>query len=137
MGLSQTISGATSRVQYIRMNRPVREAVRLLSGPDVDALVVIDGHRSEDGAILGIVTERDIFRAMAQGGLEVLDGLVWMLAKDDFIAVDVSVSPENRLKQFCAHKVDYVAIMDGFSLQGVQSVWDCIGETPARGANPA
>lgn len=137
MGISQTIGGATSRVQYIRMNRPVREAVRLLSGPEVDALVVIDGDRDADGAILGILTERDIFRAMAAGGLEILDGLVWMLAKDDFVAVDVSVSPENRLKQFCAHKVDYVAIMDGFSLRAVQSVWDCIGDAPAREAHPA
>lgn len=137
MGIGQTLGGAASRVQYIRMNRPVREAARLLSGPDVDALVVIDGNRSEDGAILGIITERDIFRAMASGGLEVLDGLVWMLAKDDFISVDISVSPENRLKQFCAHKADYVAIMDGFSLRAVQSVWDCIGDAPASGPRPS
>lgn len=137
MGLSQPLGGTTSRVQYIRMNRPIREAVRLLSGPDVDALVVIDGNRSEDGVILGIITERDIFRAMASGGLDVLDGLVWMLAKDDFISVDVSVSPENRLKKFCAHKADYVAIMDGFTLRAVQSIWDCIGDAPAKGVRPS
>ncbi|NEU12673.1 CBS domain-containing protein [Methylobacterium sp. BTF04] len=130
MGASQKIGSDASRVQYIRMNRPVRDAVRLLSRPDVDALVIIDGDREADGIIIGIVTERDVFRAMADGGLEVLDGLVWMLAKNDFISMDVSQSPESRLKQFCTHKTDHIAIMDGFALKSVQSIWDCVTDVP-------
>lgn len=126
MEASQTIGRDTSRVQYIRMDRSVRDAVRLLSRPDVDALVVIDGRRDDDGAIIGIITERDVFRAMAAGGLDVLDGLVWMLVKTEIVSVDVTLSPANRLEQFCAHKTDHIAIMDGFALRSVESIWDCV-----------
>lgn len=131
MGFIRKTGSDASRVQYIRMNRPVREAVRILSRPDVDALVVIDGNSESDGALIGILTERDIFRAIASGGLEVLDGLVWMLAKDDVVSVDVTASPADRLKQFCAHKTDHVALMDGFALRSVQSIWDCVADVPA------
>lgn len=134
VGVSQKIGSDASRVQYIRMNRPVRDAVRLLSRPDVDALVIIDGDREADGIIIGIITERDVFRAMASGGLEVLDGLVWMLAKSDFLSMDVSESPSNRLKQFCTHKTDHIAIMDGFALRSVQSIWDCVTDAPVGSA---
>lgn len=134
MDISRTIGRNASRVQYIRMNRPVREAVRLLSHPDIDALVVIDGKREEDGVIIGILTERDIFRAIAARGLDVLDGLVWMIAKDDFVSVDASASPASRLQQFCAHKTDHIAIMDGFALHSIQSIWDCAAAAPAETA---
>ena len=133
MGASHQVGGA-SRLHYIRMNRTVRDAVRLLASPEIDALVVIDGNRVEDGTIIGILTERDVVRAMMKGGLDVLDGLVWMLVKTEFVSVDAALPQAGRLEQFCAHRTEHLAVMDGFSLHAIQSVWDCLAESPARPA---
>lgn len=128
MAASQHTGVGGSRLQYIRMDRSARDALRLLSTPGTEALVVIDGDRATEGAIIGIVTEREIFRAMALRGIEALDSLVWMLAKEDFVSVDVGVSEADRLKQFCAHKADHIAVTDGFVLHSVQSIWNCVDE---------
>ena len=129
VGASRRIGDRAANMQYIQMDRPLRDAMRLLARPDIGALVVIDG-AGQDGAIIGILTERDVFRALALGGLDVLDSLVGMLAQTDFVSVDVSLTQAERLKQFCAHRTDHVAIMDGFSLNSVQSIWDCLADTP-------
>lgn len=136
MGASLQAGGAAPRMRYLRMDRSVRDAVSLLAQPDVDAIVVIDGGRPEDGSIVGIVTERDIFRAMATGGLEILDGLVWMITKTDFVSVDVTMPRAERLAQFCTHRTDQIAIMDGFALKSVQSIWDCVA-APCPDPGPA
>jgi CBS domain-containing protein len=121
-----------SRVRSIRMDRSVREAVRMLSEPDVDALVVVDGAGDDSGAFIGILTEHEIFRAMAEQGLDALDRLVWMLITDDFVSVDVRTTSADRLQTFCAHKTNHIAIMDGLSLHSVQSIWDCVATDSGR-----
>jgi len=124
-------------LQYIRMDRSVRDAVRLLAQPGTDALVVIDGRREGEGAIIGLVTERDVFRALTVRGLDTLDALVWTLAKDDFATVAVEAGPAERLAAFCAHRTDQIAVMDGFALRSVQSIWDCLALPPGQTAAAA
>ncbi|MDO9426198.1 MAG: CBS domain-containing protein [Methylobacterium sp.] len=129
-------SGRGAALHYIRADRTVRDAVRLLSRPGSDALVVIDGRPDSDGAIVGLLTERDIFRALTAGGLEVLDALVWTLARADFAAVDVGLAPQERLAAFCRHRTEHLAVMDGFALRSVESIWDCLAAPLARTAAP-
>ncbi|WP_244478341.1 CBS domain-containing protein [Methylobacterium sp. Leaf113] len=128
--LRQTPISPDSRVRAIRMDRSVREAVQTLSLPDVDALIVVDGRCENTGSFMGLLTERDIFQAMADQGLEVLDSLVWMLTAPDVVSVDIRTPPADRLQVFCTHKTNHIAIMDGFALHSVQSIWDCVAAVP-------
>lgn len=125
-------------LQYIRMDRSVRDAVRLLAQPGTDALVVIDGHRPGEGAIVGLLTERDIFQALTARGFDTLDAQVWTLAQQDFVTVDVRSAPAERLATFCAHRTDRIAVTDGFALRSIQTIWDCLAARPNRmgGATP-
>ena len=132
----QQACSSAERVRTIRMNRSVRDAVRILSEPDVDAIVVVDGERDDSGGFIGILTEREVFRAMADQGPDVLDHLVWTLTTRDFVSVDVTSTPADRLQAFCAHKINHIAIMDGLCLHAVQSIWDCVAGAPGR-ANAA
>ena len=52
--------------------------------------------RDDTGGFIGILTEREIFNAMADRGLETLDNLVWMLTTREFVAVDVRTTPADR-----------------------------------------
>jgi len=125
-------TGHGAPLQYIRMERTVRDATRLLAQPGTEALVVIDGRREAEGAIIGLLTERIVFRALATRGLDILDALVWTLAETDFATVDVGARPQERLAAFCAHRTDQVAVMDGFALRSVQTIWDCLADPPSR-----
>lgn len=136
MSASQKPGSQASRVRHIRMDRSVREAMRLLSTPDVDALIVVDGACDETGCFIGILTERDIFRSMSDKGLETLDSLVWMLTTPEFVTADVRTPPADRLQLFCAHKINHIAIMDGLCLHSVQSIWDCVAEAPHASTAP-
>jgi len=134
MGASQKPASEASRVRYIRMDRSVREATRLLSAPDVDALIVVDGPCDKTGSFIGILTEREIFRAMADHGFETLDSLVWMLTTPEFVCADLRTPLADRLQLFCAHKTNHIAIMDGLCFHSIQSIWDCVSGVPHASA---
>lgn len=125
-------NGRGAALQYICMDRTVRDAMRLLARPGTEALVVIDGRRAAEGAIIGLLTERDLFRAVTTHGLDVFDALVWTLAKTDFATVGVAAGPTERLAAFCAHRTDQVAVMDGFALRAIETIWDCLAVPPDR-----
>jgi CBS domain-containing protein len=116
------------------MDRSVREAIRLLTTPDVDALIVVDGPSDKGGSFIGILTEREIFRAMVDRGLESLDSLVWMFTKSDFVSTDIRTPLSERLQLFCAHKTNHIAIMDGLCLHSIQNIWDCVADAPHASA---
>jgi len=134
MGASQKPASEASRVRYIRMDRSVREATRLLSALDVDALIVVDGPCDKTGSFIGILTEHEIFHAIADHGLETLDSLVWMLTTPEFVCADLRTPLADRLQLFCAHKTNHIAIMDGLCFHSIQSIWDCVSGVPHTSA---
>lgn len=59
-------------VQTLGPNEKLSEAVRLLAEHRIGALVITNGDRQ----IVGILSERDIVRALARGGHDALEGTV-------------------------------------------------------------
>ncbi|GEP08160.1 CBS domain-containing protein [Methylobacterium gnaphalii] len=113
-------------VPRIHMDGSVGDAARLLARSGTGVLLVVDGHGPE-ATVVGLLTERDIFRALSARGPDVYGHCVWLITEHDFPAIDVTASPRDRLKAFCDRKVDHIALMDGFRVSGVLSIWDCAG----------
>lgn len=111
-------------VPRIHMDSSVGDAARLLARSGVGALLVVDGHEPE-ASVVGLLTERDIFRALSARGPDVYGHCVWLITEHDFPAIDVTASPRDRLQAFCDRKVDHIALMDGFRVSSVLSIWDC------------
>lgn len=112
------------RVRTIHRDRSVAEAAQLLAQAGTGALVVVDG----DATVTGLLTQRDIFRAVATEGLEIYSRSVWLITDHDFPAVDIGASAQERLKTFCDRKVDHIALMDSCRISAILSIWDCAGE---------
>jgi CBS domain-containing protein len=108
------------------MDSSVGDAARLLSKSGTGALLVVDGNDLE-AAVVGLLTERDIFRALSARGPDVYGHCVWVITEHDFPSVDIAASPRDRMKAFCDKQVDYIALMDGFRVSGILSIWDCAG----------
>ena len=62
MKIQTVLSSKGMHVHTIRAGQLVREAVHLLTRHNIGALVVVDG----EGGLAGMVSERDIVRALAR-----------------------------------------------------------------------
>ena len=114
-------------VRTIHRDRSVAEAARLLAQPDTGALVVID----HDDSVTGLLTQRDIFRAVALEGPEIYNRSVWLITDSDFPAIEITASAQERLRTFCDRKVDHIALMESCRISAILSIWDCAGEARA------
>ncbi|MGB9729796.1 MAG: CBS domain-containing protein [Thermoprotei archaeon] len=117
--------GSLVRRDLITVERgvPVIEAVRLMASKNVGSVIITDG-----GRLFGIITERDVIRALASGG-SLLDPVekvgsvrnLVTVSEDDFI----SVAAEKMIRHGVRHLI--VLSKDG-GLSGIVSIRDILGE---------
>lgn len=119
-------AGQGDRVRTIHRDRSVAEAMQLLAQPGTGALVVVAGEAA-DAPVVGLLTQRDVFRAVAAEGPDVYGRSVWLITDHDFPAVDVGASAQERLRAFCDRQVDHIALMESCRVSAILSIWDCAG----------
>ena len=68
----------------IEATAPVQRAAERMCERDVGAALVLN----ENGALVGILTERDVLRAVAQGGVEGTHVAAWMTRDPETVGVD-------------------------------------------------
>jgi CBS domain-containing protein len=72
MTIARILATKGRKVSTTQAHRTLSEALALLAAQNIGALVVSDGQ----GAVLGILSERDIVRAIGKGGSSALDDVV-------------------------------------------------------------
>ncbi|MCJ7797790.1 MAG: CBS domain-containing protein [Thermoleophilia bacterium] len=104
----------------IESRHSVLDALRLMAETDVGAVMVVD-----DGALVGVVSERDYVRKVAQAGIPA-DTPV----KDVMTVAVVAVTPEHSVEQCMALMMQkhfrHLPVLDGGTLIGVISVRDVV-----------
>ncbi len=120
----------SARIRTIHRDRSVAEAMQALAEPGLGALVVVEG-TAPDAPVIGLLTQRDIFRAVAAEGPDVYGRSVWLITDHDFPAVDVGASAQERLRAFCDRQVDHIALMESCRVSAILSIWDCATERAA------
>jgi CBS domain-containing protein len=115
----------SARVVTIRMNETVGVAAQLMRTSNISALVVKDVVRTEGNTAVGMFTERDVVRAVAQHGAAGVGMKV-----SQFVSVQrlVSCTSTDTLEQvrhlMNVHHVRHLPVIDSFSLAGVISMRD-------------
>jgi len=117
----QVRDGMSSVVLTIGPNHSLREAARLMAERNVGAAVVVDPESPGPG----IVTERDILRALANG-----DDPNVELVRDHLTDDLISASPEWSLEQaadtMVEHGFRHLLVVNGGELCGVLSMRDIV-----------
>ncbi|WP_315831154.1 CBS domain-containing protein [Bradyrhizobium prioriisuperbiae] len=114
-----------TRIATVRMNETVATAAQLLRAEDVGALVVKDVCRTEGNVAVGMFSERDVARAVAEHGSA---GLA--LKVSDMISVQqlISCSSTDTLEHVRGlmrdHHIRHLPVIDDYSLIGVISIRD-------------
>lgn len=109
-------------VVTIEPNRSLSEAARILSERRIGALLVIDGRRP----VSGIISERDIVRAIAVHGSRALDEPIsrFMTEKVHTCTGDTSIN--HVMELMTQEKFRHLPVIEGARLVGIISIGDVV-----------
>ena len=122
MSIASILKEKGGEVIRVAPDVPVRAVVQTLGERKIGAVLVMDA----GGGMLGILSERDIVRALARDGVAVLDlaaealmtGVRWTIPPDSSIADAMRIMTE--------HRVRHLPVMEDGTLVGVVSIGDIV-----------
>ena len=123
MQVGDILRKKTARVATVRMNETVAIAAQLMRANHISALVVEDVVLTEGNTAVGMLTERDVVRAIAEQGAAGVN-----LKVSQLISVQqlVSCSLTDTLEQvghlMNKNQIRHLPVIDNYSLIGVISV---------------
>lgn len=109
-------------VVTVERTTPVREALQVLARHGVGALVV-----SSDGASVdGILSERDIVRALSERGGDLLDDPVEAIMTRDVVTCDPSTTVDQLSSLMTEGRMRHVPVLVDGRLAGIVSIGDVV-----------
>lgn len=126
MLVADLMKSKSARVPTIRMSETVEMAATLLNRERIGAVVVKDACGSEGDTVVGIFSERDVVRAIAERGVAALKVQVGELMSRNMIscAMDDSVDHVRELME--RHHIRHLPVIEEHQMVGVLSIRDVL-----------
>lgn len=115
------MSKGSDEVLTIGPDAPVSEAAKTLSERRIGSLVVTDA-----GAVVGILSERDIVRGLSQCGASVLTQPVRALMTEKVESCTRSETIDTVMRKMTDGRFRHMPVMEGGKLVGVISIGDVV-----------
>jgi CBS domain-containing protein len=128
MTVENILSGKSREVVTIQPHRTLSEAVRLLAERRIGAVVV-----SEAGeTVVGIISERDLVRALASGGSAVLDDPVSSRMTSNVVTCTRRAAINEVMELMTEGKFRHVPVVENGRLTGIVSIGDIVKQRLAE-----
>ena len=115
----------SGRVATIRMNETVAIAAQLMRSGNISALVVKDVVRTEGNTAVGMFTERDVVRAIAEHGAAGASLKVsQLISVQELVSCTSTDTVEHVRHLMNRHYIRHLPVIDNYSLVGVVSMRD-------------
>src|SRR3954463_1157499 len=125
MQVGDILRKKTSRVVTVRMNETVGVAAQLMRASNISALVVKDVVRTEGNTAVGMFTERDVVRAIAEHGATGANLKVsQLISVQQLVSCSSTDTLEHARHLMNVHHIRHLPVIDDFSLAGVVSMRD-------------
>ena len=111
-----------SDVASVTPAMPIHEVTRVLSERRIGAVVVLDASRQ----LLGIVSERDIVRCLAQHGARALEMTAAQLMTTHVQTATPRTSVVDAMAMMTEGRFRHVPVVEGGSLAGMISIGDVV-----------
>lgn len=115
-----------ARVPTIRMTETIEMAATLLNRERIGAVVVKDACGSEGVSVVGIFSERDVVRAVAERGAAALKTPVADLMSRNMISCTMEDSVDHVRALMDTHHVRHLPVLQDHQLVGVLSIRDIL-----------
>src|SRR5262245_61533834 len=110
----------SARVVTVRMNETVGVAAQLMRANNISALGVKDVVRSEGNTAVGMFTERDVVRAIAEHGASGVSlRISQLISVQRLVSCSASDSLEHVRRLMNVHHIRHLPVIDNFALSGV------------------
>ena len=119
--VSDLLKSKGTQVFSISANASVRDALKLMAEKDVGALPILDS-----GKLMGIFSERDFARLLAEEGEFSLDTSVWDLMTKKLFTVTPSTSIESCMKLMTDKHIRHLPVLENENLVGMISIGDVV-----------
>jgi len=126
-----------ARVPTVRMSETVEMATILLNRERIGAVVVKDACGSEGDTILGIFSERDVVRAIAERGAAALKQPVSDLMSRNMISCAMDDTVDHVRALMDEHHVRHLPVLEEHQLVGVLSIRDVLSHDVRQAASQA
>lgn len=125
MKVEDILHRKTTRIATVRMNETVATAARLLRTENVSALVVKDVCRTEGNVVVGMFSERDVVRAVAEHGPSGINLKVSALISVQKLIACRSTDTIDHVRHLMSvHHIRHLPVIDDHTLIGVISMRD-------------
>ena len=121
MTIAAILDGPRPETVTVDANDSVRAAVALLAERRIGAVPVI-----EDGAVIGVLSERDVLYRLASDGAAVLDATVEAVMTSPAITVTRDLSVLNALALMTRRRVRHLPVVDAGRMIGFVSIGDLV-----------
>lgn len=121
MNIESVLAGKGVKVVCVRPEQRVREALSLLADHNIGAVVV----RGDDPKPAGILSERDIVRALARGE-PILDRPVSSIMTAEVVVGAAHDDLDSVAHTMTERRIRHVPVMDGGQLVGIVSIGDVL-----------
>ncbi len=122
MKVSRLLDRKGSYVATVRPNSSIIDAVRELASRSIGALIVSDDGRT----IAGIVSERDVVRAVGQFGSAILESPVRMIMSDDVYSCEPDDLVDSLMATMTDHRIRHIPVVHDGVLAGIVSIGDVV-----------
>ena len=122
MTVARILAEKGRSVVTVEPQRTLDEAIHLLAEKRIGAVVVSDA----EGAVLGILSERDIMRALARQGAAALDALVSEHMTADVVTCARDASVEDVMHLMTDGRFRHVPVLEEGRLAGLISIGDVV-----------
>lgn len=122
MTVARILSEKGRSVVSVKPDRTLDEAIHLLAEKSIGALVVCDA----DGNLAGIISERDIMRALARSGAASLDAPVARFMTATVVTCSRQNTIEEVMDLMTEGRFRHVPVMEDGHLVGLVSIGDVV-----------
>ena len=122
MNVASILATKGREIVTTQPHRTLHEASEILARKGIGAIVVTDAA----GDLLGILSERDIVRAVAKGGGKALEDAVSRHMTGKVVTTTLGASVLATMEQMTAGRFRHVPVMHNGRLEGVVSIGDLV-----------
>ena len=127
MNVATILKQKGGKIVSVKPDTTMQEAARLLASERIGATLVLDGIVLDGKAkILGIVSERDIVRAVAAQGADCLAKPVSSVMSSPVQTCRSSDTIDQLMSQMTAGRFRHVPVVDAGRLAGIVSIGDVV-----------
>ena len=122
MNVAAILKAKGGAVSTARPDTPLLEISRKLSSKKIGAIVIV----GEAGRVAGIISERDIIRAIAQRGAEALATPVSEVMTRQVITAAQSSTLDELMSVMTSGRFRHLPVVENDSLVGIVSIGDVV-----------